>query len=302
MDIKNEYAELKDEYEDFLKEVKRIVEKLLFRNNIPIAFDISARIKSLISIEEKLFSNRFSIKKSITELNDLVGLRIVLLFPEYKEKVIELLCNEFKPLNDPSKTQQKPDKFGYSSVHLILGVKDEWLKTPDWKNHSNRKIEIQIRTLSEHTWAEVSHTLFYKREENIPHIINRDLYRLSALLEVVDEKLQNIKDEVEKHFEYIMNCDYSEVLKMDLNSETFRRIMVKNSNNIYNFNDYQNKELSSRIEKEYNILNANFLEDLISDKINLSEIDSNVFVQKVFEILEEKKVEEERKRFENTQP
>lgn len=51
-----------------------------------------------------------------------------------------------------------------------------------------------------HIWAETSHSIFYKREENIPDIINRDLYRLSALLEVVDEKLQTIKNTVENTF------------------------------------------------------------------------------------------------------
>ncbi|WP_163410532.1 hypothetical protein [Flavobacterium ajazii] len=81
MDVKSEYQNLKEEYDDFLIEIKRIVEKLLKTNNIPIAFDILGRTKTLESIEEKLFAKRFTIKKSITELNDLVGIRIVLLFP-----------------------------------------------------------------------------------------------------------------------------------------------------------------------------------------------------------------------------
>src|SRR5690606_6286322 len=116
------------------------------------------------------------------------------------------------------------DKFGYSSAHLVLGVKDDWLKTPDWEDHLDKKVEVQIRTLSEHIWAETSHSLFYKREENIPTVISRDLYRLAALLEVVDEKMQGIKDSVESHFEYIRKCPYQEILTMDLNPETFRRV------------------------------------------------------------------------------
>ena len=95
MDVKSEYLNLKEEYDDFLVEVKRNIEKLLKNNNIPIAFDILGRTKTLDSIEEKLSSKRFTIKKSITELNDLVGVRIVLLFPEFKEKVVDLLCNKF---------------------------------------------------------------------------------------------------------------------------------------------------------------------------------------------------------------
>lgn len=287
--MRKEYKAIKNEYTEFLNEVKRIVEKLLSKNDIPVAFNIYGRLKKFNSIEEKHNSNRFIIKKTITELNDLVGLRIVLLFPEYKDKVIDLLLEEFKTINNYKKSTPKVDKFGYNSIHLVLGIQDEWLNTPDWKDHSDKKIEIQIRTLSEHIWAETSHSLFYKREENIPKIITRDLYRLSALLEVVDEKLQNIKDNVIEYFSYIKNCPYKEILTMDLNSETFRRVMLENSNSQYNLDDNQNKELSSRIERDYNILNTNALNEIIANKIKLDDYSNQKFIDKIFIQLEEDK-------------
>ncbi|AXG75101.1 hypothetical protein DVK85_13020 [Flavobacterium arcticum] len=287
MNIEKEYHEIENDYTDFFKEIKRTIEKLLIEKNIPIAFNIYGRKKQLSSIQEKLSSGRFTVKKTITEINDLVGLRIVLLFPEYKKDIIDLLSSEFELLNSKVlKDEQSPDKFGYNSTHLILKIKEEWLTVPDWRNHSEKKIEVQIRTLSEHIWAEISHTLFYKREENIPNIINRDLYRVSALLEVVDEKLQNIKSQVEKHYNYIKECDYEEILKLDLFPETFRRVMLKNSEGIYNLDNDLNKELSSKIEKDYNILTTNALDDLITDKINLENIDNDNYVDKVLKILE----------------
>lgn len=285
-ELSKEYKSITDDYADFLKEIKRVVEKILYKNQIPIAFGISGRTKTLDSILEKVSSERFVIKKTVTELNDLIGLRIVLLFPEYKNKVVDILSTEFKLLNNLYKPTQSPDKFGYSSIHLILGIKDEWTKTPDWENHSDKRIEVQIRTLSEHIWAETSHSLFYKREENIPTIINRDLYKLSALLEVVDDKLQNIKQTVEEHFQYISGAPYDEILKLDLNSETFRRIMVENSGGKYNLNNYKNKILSSKIEKDYNILSAYYLNNTIAGKIDCSKIDENEYVEKVIELLE----------------
>lgn len=281
-----EYEKIKNDYEEFLNEVIRVAEKLLLRNNIPIAFNINGRIKTIDSIEEKNNSKRFIIKKSITELNDLVGLRIVLLFPEFKDKVIGLLLDEFKQIVIYEKSSQNLDTFGYSSAHLILGIKEDWLKTPDWRDHSEKKIEIQVRTLSEHIWAETSHALFYKREENIPKKITRDLYRLSALIEVVDEKLQNIKDRVTEYFGHIEHCPFEEILTLDLNSETFKRIMRENSNGFYSLNDNQNKELSSRIEHDYNILNAVVLNNLISDKIDLENYSNEGFISQVLNLLE----------------
>jgi putative GTP pyrophosphokinase len=283
--MREEYNEIISDYSDFLNEVKRTVE-ILLRNKIPIAFNTYGRLKEYESIEEKNNSKRFVIKNSITELNDLVGLRIVLLFPEYKDKVIDLLLEEFKPIIDYKKNIPVVDKFGYSSAHLILGIKDEWLKTPHWIEHADKKIEIQVRTLSEHIWAETSHSLFYKREENIPKIITRDLYRLSALLEVVDEKLQNIKDGVSEHFEFIEICPYETILTLDLNSETFKRVMKENSNGQYNLDDNQNRELSSRIERDYNILNTVVLNELISGKIDLENFEIKKYINDVFEMLE----------------
>jgi putative GTP pyrophosphokinase len=289
-ELEKEYKNIIEDYTDFLEEIKRMVEKILYRNQIPIAFGINGRIKTLDSIFEKITSERFIIKNTVTELNDLIGLRIVLLFPEFKDKVVEILSTELKLLNDPNKSSQSPDKFGYSSIHLILGIKDEWIKVPSWENHYNKKIEVQVRTLSEHIWAETSHSLFYKREENIPNIINRDLYKLSALLEVVDDKLQTLKYTVEEHFRYIVDAPYDEILKLDLNSETFRRVMFENSKGVYNLNDYKNKILSSKIEKDYNILNVNILDNIINDKIELKQIDTDKYIEKVIELLENEKL------------
>lgn len=286
MEIQKEYETIIRDYVDFFEEFQHAVEKILIKHKIPVAFSISGREKSLDSILEKHTSKRYEIKNTITELNDLIGLRIVVLFPEFKSKVVDILSETFKLIGNASKSKQNPNTFGYSSVHLILGMKDEWIQLPHWENHSKKKIEVQIRTLSEYIWAETSHALFYKRNENIPNILNRELSKLSALLEIVDDKLQETKDKVEDHFRYIAEAPYEEIINLDLNSETFRRVMLENSKGIFSLNDYQNKMLSSKIEKDYNILNVNILDSIIHNKIDLQDIDSDRYVEKVIELLE----------------
>src|SRR5690606_13584738 len=212
-------------------------------------------------------------------------------FPEFKDKVVEILSSNLIVIKDSQIRSQPVDKFGYSSIHLILKIKENWTSAPQWEKHKNKIIEVQIRTLSEHIWAETSHFLFYKRDENIPDILNRDLSRVAALLEIVDEKLQNIKIKLEKHFDYISTAPYSEILKLDLNAETFRRVMEKNSNKIYRLDDFQNQILSSKIEKDYNILNVNVLEELIVGKIELNGIDSKYYIDEVINLLENYKTE-----------
>jgi len=299
--MEEEYVKIQEGYSDFLKEVKRVIEKILINHNIPTAFNIYGRLKKLDSIQEKHNSKRHEIQHTITELNDLVALRIVLLFPEYKDQVTNLLLEEFNPVVEYKKEKPIVDKFGYSSTHLILEVKEDWLRTPDFKYHQNKKIEIQIRTLSEHIWAEISHSLSYKREENIPKPIQRDLYRLSALLEVVDDKLQSIKNDVLKYFDYITTCSFEDILETDLNPETFRRIMKQCSQENYSLNDLHNREISSKIEQNYNILTTRALFELISEIPVPTNYNDAEFINNLFEILNEDKDKTDKKQEEKEQ-
>lgn len=283
--FEDQYQKNEPGYKAFLREFKRTVEHIISADGIPLAFDISERLKSLASIKDKHESTRYRIKESILELNDLVGLRIVVVFPEDRERVISIIKAEFDDYTTIKSIRRDYDKFGYNSIHLIVGVKKEWLATPDWRDHGDKRIEIQVRTLSEHIWAETSHTLFYKNEESIPDTIKRDLSRLSALLEVVDEKLQNLKKSVFDHFNYIRTCAYPEILNMDFNPETFRRMLNEHSNGKLNFEDSQNQNISTRIERDYNIIKAGLFDDIIKTglrKISERELDMNL----LFEILD----------------
>jgi uncharacterized protein YktB (UPF0637 family) len=76
---------------------------------------------------------------------------------------------------------------------------------------------------------------------------------------------------------------------MDLNSETFKRVMLKNSRGVYSLDDNKNKELSSRVERDYNIVKAELLNEIISDKINLENIDNDTFINSVLELLNAEK-------------
>lgn len=109
---------------------------------------------------------------------------------------------------------------------------------------------------------------------------------MAAVLEVIDDQLQNIKSRVEKHFADIREASFEDVLNLDLNSETFRRVMDEHSNGIYNLNDLRNKILSSKIEREYNILNVNLLDKIISGNIDTSGLSSDQYVEKVIELLD----------------
>ena len=284
MDIESEYRHLEKGYESFLAEIQRTIESFLADNNIPLAFNVSGRKKSLDSITEKIETKRFVPEYSITELNDLVGIRVVLLFSDSVKSVVDILKNEFLVIQESYENEQV-DKFGYNSKHLVIQIKPEWETAPSFRGHANKKIEIQIRTIAQHVWAATSHTLFYKREENTPKKIQRGFNRLSALLEIVDESLQNYKNAVEEHNNYISTCPYDDILKEDLYPATFMRVMVENSHGLYNLNEIENKILSSQIEQDQNILTTALLDDIINNKINLDGINTNDYINEVKKLI-----------------
>jgi putative GTP pyrophosphokinase len=303
MDFEQEYVQIKDNYIEFLNEVKRLIELIISKKKIPLAFDVSGRLKELRSIKEKHQSKRFVIKKSITELDDLAGVRIVLLFPEFKDQVSEILKKELRLVKEPKIDKKSVDTFGYSSTHLILSPKDEWKGMVNWDDHLDKKVEVQIRTLSEHIWSETSHALFYKREESIPDALKRDQSKLAALLEVVDDKLESLKKSVTEHLSYIANCPYKEILKFDLNSETFKRVMKENSNGLYTLDDYENKALSSRIEYEFNIVTTIELDSLLKKLARVHHTNINSYIEMIIAMLEkEKQAIDERQRLVNDLP
>ena len=65
--------------------------------------------------------------------------------------------------------------------------------------------------------------------------------------------------------------------------------MLKNSNDIYDYTDYKNKELSSRVEHDYNIVNINLLDTLIAGNIDITGLNSSKYVDKVIDLLEQYK-------------
>ncbi len=264
MNFAEEYGQINVAYQDYLGEVERLIQRLIDQESIQLAFPISGRLKKLDSIIEKHESGRFKIKKTTTELEDLVGLRIVVLFPENKDIIINTLKRELKCIKERN-FDSEVDKFAYSSTHLVLKIPEGWKGVPPWNEHTEKRIEVQIRTLSEHIWAETSHTLFYKGEENIPKAIKRDLHRLSALLEIADDKLQNVKDKVLEHFKKVRTASYEEILKMDLNPETLKRVFSKYFPAASDEQEKTFQLLNRQIERDFDIHNVEYLDTIIKE-------------------------------------
>ncbi|MGE4514423.1 MAG: GTP pyrophosphokinase family protein, partial [Chryseobacterium sp.] len=216
--LENEYNEHLANFEKLRILIIKELDALLHDNNIIIGFPVQSRIKNINSIFEKHESQRYRIKKSLLELQDLIGVRIVLLFRRDIDIVSELIAKNFKVISsyDPA-DKLNYDQFGYSSKHYVVNIPDNWTNVPTNRNLNAYTVEIQLRTLSQHNWAETSNFFQYKNEANVPKEILRTIGRVSALLETVDLELERTLSERDV---YVSKIDIE--MNQELNIETMK--------------------------------------------------------------------------------
>lgn len=61
------------------------------------------------------------------------------------------------------------------------------------------KLEIQIRSILQHTWAEIEHDIGYKSELEVPKSIRRKFSRMAGLLELADQEFDAIRVELKNY-------------------------------------------------------------------------------------------------------
>ena len=247
-ELEKEYIQLKTLCDNFSIEVTRQITKLLDDNEIKLAVPIQFRTKSWDSIRNKCEQGRFTVKKTVLELQDLIGIRLILLFKRDLIRVSKLVENHFlvvKKYNTEDRLEE--NQFGYLSIHEIVELQKEWLKVPTLAPFKELKCEIQIRTLVQHAWSEASHMFQYKNEADVPKPLKRTIGRLSALLETVDLEFERVLTERDKYKENIATNspieNDEEKLNVDLLCEILRNYFpeIRDSDNTFGYSDLLNE-------------------------------------------------------------
>lgn len=223
------HPDLKISYSNIEPRAKRLkaalaaeLEHLLNANGVTLGVPIEARVKEWSSIEEKLVRKSLSLDK-IEDLDDLVGLRLILLFRRDLKAVDELLRSSLfiKSAEDTS-LRLSDTQFGYQSQHYVIEAPAKWLSIPTWGDLGGIRVEIQVRTLAQHIWAAASHKLQYKREASVPLPLRRSINRASALLETVDIEFDRL---LEDRLIYLADDLQNETPNSPLNVEILDSIL-----------------------------------------------------------------------------
>lgn len=173
----------KVKYERLSKHVYAQLNKLISSKGISAT--ITCRLKSTDSLLKKMMRKGSQYK----DITDKVGLRVVVVFLDELVQIRDGIRAQFSILKEEDKAATlEYDRFNYSGIHFDA-------EDPSFPGHV---FEIQLRTLHQDVWAEVSHRLIYKQEEHMSILLKRRIHALSALLEVGDMNCNSILKSINK--------------------------------------------------------------------------------------------------------
>ncbi len=134
---------------------------------------IKVRIKAEESTKTKLENLGFeaTLESAVINLTDIVGFRIICRFLEDVYTTASVIENMEGFLHIITKDYIKnPKENGYRSYHIILETEIEGINIP---------IEIQLRTISQDSWASLEHSMKYKKNISNSKMIKSELKRVA---------------------------------------------------------------------------------------------------------------------------
>jgi ppGpp synthetase/RelA/SpoT-type nucleotidyltranferase len=158
---------------------------------------VQVRAKTLPSFAEKII--RKSYTDPFAQMTDFCGARVITLTLNEVAALSRFVETHFHVF--PEDSEDKLEKlaateFGYRSRHYVVafnpGVFPNDVVPPDLIG-PQLKVELQIRTVLQHAWADISHQFSYKNRFELPRHWQREFGRLAAILEEADQSFESIR-------------------------------------------------------------------------------------------------------------
>ena len=199
--ILDEYDVNYSKYDSFTKKLELLVKEILESNSL-MFHSVSGRTKERKSLANKVETKSTAHYKSLEDITDLSGIRIITYFSDDVDRVADAISKEFNVDHKASidkRAQHDSNAFGYMSLHFIVSLTDNRCIFSEYKRFEGLYAEIQIRSVLQHAWAEIEHDLGYKSEGAIPRHLRRRFSRLASLLELGDDEFVTIRDQLSEY-------------------------------------------------------------------------------------------------------
>lgn len=210
------YEKLQAQHEDISKMIK---------------IKCNPRIKDNASIIAKAFFRK-NYANAYEEITDKVGIRFVVMVDKHIVAIRKIIedAAEWRYSKDQDYEEairKHPDIFSYQSVHYVVRNRNN-IKYNGILIKENTPCEIQIRTLEQHAYAELSHDYIYKQEDNVNPYTKRCMARSMALNETADELFSRVYDMIEDE-----NRKYYDLIKFLQSKYIFSNYSEKIDRSIY---------------------------------------------------------------------
>ncbi|KAF2336122.1 GTP pyrophosphokinase [Flavobacterium nitrogenifigens] len=226
--LTQQYKSAIKKYEDYKRKAENLILELLIQNNLNY-HKIESRIKDISKLDEKIYrkDEKYS---SLDEITDLVGVRVITYLEDDVDKVADIISKEFTldHNNSIDKRMLDSDKFGYRSLHYVISLTNERKNLTEYKRFKDIKIELQIRSILQHAWAEIEHDIGYKSEQAIPTLFKRNFYRVAALLETADIEFVNIKKGLQNYETNIASSIERDPENVEINATSLKSFILSN--------------------------------------------------------------------------
>lgn len=173
-------------------------------------FRIFHRAKTPYSIAQKLEKAGYGFGQNDKKMQDLLGLRVVVYYPDDLEIIRTILEKTFRQVGDWSETDSTEEEFKASKLNGVFRIPEEYQRIYNGDISFlpiDTTFEVQLRTISFEGWHEIEHDMRYKTpygEEfwRNNEKLSRTLNCVLANLELSDWTTMNVFDQLAYyHFE-----------------------------------------------------------------------------------------------------
>jgi ppGpp synthetase/RelA/SpoT-type nucleotidyltranferase len=162
---------------------------------------VSGRTKSVASFAEKATRSADGVRlytDPLREIGDQIGVRVITYVRADVDAVADLMGDQVvvKDDRDLGRETASEGRFGYASRHLQIALDAAREGQPAYAHLGGRNVQVQIRTVLQHAWAEFEHDIRYKGTVPAEHAhdFDRRFTLAAGLLELADQEFTTIRD------------------------------------------------------------------------------------------------------------
>ena len=284
--IIDEYDEQLSLNEEMAQSMVALISALLSNDSIE-PHSVSVRVKERNSLSRKIKSKEKY--TSIQEITDIVGIRVISNYSDEVDHIAKIIEDNFTidRINSIDKRASlDPDRFGYLSLHYVVSISKEREGLVEYQRFNGRKVEIQIRSVLQHAWAEIEHDIGYKSTIEVPKHVRRQFSRLASLLELADEGFVKIKEELTSYQSDVEANIGSKPDEVEIDLVTMLEFLNKSDivsnldNKVAEVSNFELKELDSEFVSRHLKYLQYFKITKISDLIStISDNENNVLLR-----------------------